>query len=296
MALDKSIDITGWHAAWLTRSLPAFTLYTNLTLNTLLFATCALGLATFFRLRSYNSQLKADPSNRASIFSRLDATVLKGCRANWYIAVLYLVNAFAISCVDAYIGVVALKEDVGADPQGYDREFVTEAVLYCAYLTVVFLTTFFFVPLMQMLVVTSFLAGYMRRKGLTSLARHVLEARVYSTNIALMWTTVLFFVMAWWVPSDDGSLARWIVLQAAMGSSIAWLDASYAFNFCSDRFADKDWTVGDGRVMDIVRMFAETVKAAHTVEKGGEDVLPLHNGQAVVAANATVDEKTPLTV
>ncbi|KAK3670553.1 hypothetical protein LTR78_009521 [Recurvomyces mirabilis] len=293
--LDKTVEISGWHAGWISRTLPAFDLYANITQDVLLLSITLLGIYSFFRLRSYGQQLKANPSDRAAIFKRLDATVLRGCRANWYIAMLFFLNALAISGVDAYIGIVAIKDDVNQDPTGYDKQFIIEAAVYVAYITVVFMTTFFVVPLLQMLLVTSILARVMRKRGLISLSGHMLEARVYSTNIAQIWTIVLFFAMAWWKPSTDASLTRWIMLQAAMGSSLTWLDASFAFNFCFKKIADKDFTIGDGRLTDILRMFADTVVAVHTLEKGNTTSLPVYNDRAIATETATADEKTPLT-
>jgi hypothetical protein len=67
---------------------------------------------------------------------------------------------------------------------------------------------------------------------------------------------------------------RWIILEAAIGSSLSWIDASFAFNFCYRRLADKDFTLGSGSTMDVVRMFADTVVTIHTIEKGEKDALP----------------------
>jgi hypothetical protein len=75
---------------------------------------------------------------------------------------------------------------------------------------------------------------------------------------------------------NNDSLVRWIILEAAIGSSLTWLDASFAFNFCYKKLADKNFNLGSGSTMEVVRMFADTVVVVHTIEKGEKDVLPLY--------------------
>jgi hypothetical protein len=200
--IDKTVAVSGWAAGWISRTSPAFLYYSNLTSYILSLCICVLGIRGFISVRRDGKQLsKCDGVERAVIEKQINKRILKISRGHWCIAVLYLLNAIAISGVDAVIGVMAIKEDVSKDPQSYDQALIVQIVVYCVWITVLFVSTFVIVPMMQMLFVTAVLARFMRKNGVTSLSAYMPEARLYSTHIAQVWAMITFFVMAWWQPS-----------------------------------------------------------------------------------------------
>lgn len=222
--LHKMLEIKGWRAGWLERELPAFQNYVNGLTISLQLCIIALGLLTAFKMRGYKKELLAKTSSRAGTFARLDQTVMKICRGHWVISLVFLLNTMVISCVDAYVSLGALSKDISEDPTAYDGAAIVEIGLYCVFILALFLTTFFVVPLIQMLLLTSVLARFMRKRGLTTLAPYIQEARLCSTHIAQFWTIAAFLMMAWWVPtvSDQSRLSLVKRLIANSMTAIEW--------------------------------------------------------------------------
>ncbi|KAK5126981.1 hypothetical protein LTR85_008340 [Meristemomyces frigidus] len=272
--LDQEVDITGWHAEWITRTLPAFETYTTIVVNGLSVAILVLALIGFFGIRRNSKELKANPDNRAAIFKKINKRVKKSCRGHWAIANVYMLNVVVIAMVDAYIGISAISKDVNEHPSNWTRGAITEVAMYCLFLLVVFATTWIVVPLLQMLLITYSLARFAKKRGVSTLADYIPEARMWSTHIAQIWSMACFFIVAWWVPDDGTSFWRFVVIQASVGSAVAWLDASFAFNFRANMLAEDDFKVSTGGVKEIVRMFARAAKATHMPEKQSCEVLP----------------------
>lgn len=287
--LDQEVEVSGWHAAWINRTMPAFQYYTNTVSYTLAFTIVALGLLGFIGIRRCTKELKANPDDRPAIFKKINKRVLHVCRGHWMVANIYMLNVLIIALVDAYIGARAIGKDVSEQPENWTRGAILEIAAYCFYLVAVFSFTFVVVPLAQMFLVTWLLARFARKQGISTLAEYIPEARMYSTYIAQLWTMVCFFVVAWWVPVDN-SFWRYVVLQAAMGSAVAWLDASFAFNFCAEKLAEKDLELSTGGVREIVKLFGKTVRVTHTWEKKG-DVLPRYEVVAQVDDSEALHEK-----
>ena len=98
-----------------------------------------------------------------------------------------------------------------------------------------------------------------------------------------------FFIVSWWAPHDEqNSTLRYIIIQACFGSALAWLEASFAFNFHSDSLEQEDLDRASGGVKDVLALFGKTVRAVHSnAEKA--TVLPKYEdaateGQALLAA------------
>jgi hypothetical protein len=94
-----------------------------------------------------------------------------------------------------------------------------------------------------------------------------------------------FLLMVFWSPYKKVEL-RWVLLQAAFGSTLTWLDASRAFLFYHERLADVE--VAYSGVREVVRKFATTAMAAHTSEKA---TLPQYNNST---PSDVLDEKAAL--
>lgn len=265
MLEDQTLEVTGWHAQWISRTLPAFETYTTIVLTGLSIAVLVLALIGVFSMRRHSKELKANPDNRTAIFKKINKRVLKSCRGHWAVANVYMLNVFIISMVDAYIGASAIRQDVSEHPSHWTSSAMLELASYCLFLIVVFTMSFIVAPLLQMLLITYGL----KKRGVSTLAEYIPEARVWSTHIAQLWAMTCFFIEAWWAP-ERGSFWRFVLLQATIGSSVAWLDASFAFNFRADKLADDDFELNTGGLPEIVRMFGK----AHQSEKLSGSVLP----------------------
>lgn len=275
--LNEKVEISGWHAAWLERSLPALNTYTELVAWALSFALITLGVTGCLGVRRSVFQLKNSEDNadsRAAAYRNINRRILKVCRANFYISNILLLNILIFAAVDAYVGLVTLSNDATENPERWDSEFTFEVVAYCAYISALFAGALFLAPLAQMVLITWVLGRFTRKAGGNTLADFIPEARYFTTYIAQIWTMVCFFITAYWPPlNEDTSMKRWLVLQACLGSAVAWLDASFMFNFCARRLVGEDLVISHGRVADIVCMFGRTVKVVHFRKADGE-VLP----------------------
>ncbi|KAK3704397.1 hypothetical protein LTR37_013820 [Vermiconidia calcicola] len=259
--LEHDIPIPkGWQSAWLHRTLPALQWYTTIASS-----------ASSSSVEARSDWLPTQRFTARYFGHKKTQRIAKG---HFFIANIYIVHALVIAVVDAVLCAGALSNDVAAEPELWTRDAILEVALYCGFLLVVFLATFFLVPLLQMLAVTSFLA---RLKGTGDLTDFIPEARFLSTHIAQMWCMMAFFGVSWWSPDNDSnSFWRHVMLQACIGSAAAWLEASFVFNFRSENL--EDVRVAAGGVQQILSMFTKTVKAAHTNEKAA--LLPTHEKTA----------------
>ena len=98
-----------------------------------------------------------------------------------------------------------------------------------------------------------------------------------------------FFVVSWWPPHDEqNTTVRYMIIQACFGSALAWLEASFAFNFHSDSLEQEDIDRAGGGVKDVLALFGKTVRAVHSnTEKASH--LPKYEdaateGQALLEA------------
>lgn len=198
--LDREIAVDGWRSAWLARDAPVFDIYLCSTLLILSLTTFSINLTASIKSRRDARTLEENPNNRASLFARAIRRGINVCRANWVIAVFYLLNALFLACVDAWIGVMAIKKDVGENAGEYDAGFWWELAAYCAYVFVIFFSTLVIVPALQILAATAILARFMRKRGVSTLAEYVPQARAFSTHIAQSWALVTFAIMALWEP------------------------------------------------------------------------------------------------
>ena len=121
--------------------------------------------------------------------------------------------------------------------------------LYCTYLFVLFMASFVFIPLLQMLAVTW---GLTRLGKKSALSDYVPEARNVSTVAAFLWTAVCFWIAVRWplVDEKDHAAVRFGIFEACFGSALAWLEASHLFNFNADAIGDSNLN-GNGNVAQV---------------------------------------------
>lgn len=173
---------------------------------------------------------------------------------------------------------VALRDDFKSNADDYNSEAWIEIGLYCLYLTVLFVGSFFLIPLLQMLLVTWSLARVKKSRNCSTLADYIPEARFTSTAIAQMWCASSFLT-TWTSPDHNGSSGtfRFVVLQACVGSSVAWLQASFAFNFCANALEDID--TGSNGVQEALSMFKKTATVVY-MNKFPQEKLPLYEDES----------------
>ncbi len=114
-----------------------------------------------------------------------------------------------------------------------------------------------------------------------------LQARFFTTHVAQLWCMLSFFVEAWWAPSASNSIRRYVVIQACFGSGLAWLEASYAFNFHSDKIEQEDLESTNEGVRAVLAMFGKTLRAVHA-EKSD---LPTYDDTPKMQQSLLVAEK-----
>ena len=272
--LEHEIDIPeGWQTAWLLRTSQMQHCYTTVALYALSLAIILLGLMGYFSVRSSTKELAANPTDRSVIFNKMNKKALKVTKGHFWVAIVYMLHVIVFTGIDAIICAIQLGKDAASDPEAWTTQLMVEMALYSVYLMVLFAASFILVPLVQMILVTYGLARFSRRHGSNALADYIPEACFLSTHVAQIWCMVSFFLVAWWAPSNDSSIWRYVVLQACFGSALAWLEASFTFNFRAGNLQDKELNAANGGVRELLYMFHKTVKAAHS-KSTGADGLP----------------------
>ncbi|KAK5174385.1 uncharacterized protein LTR77_001465 [Saxophila tyrrhenica] len=266
--MDREIDMPcgSWQTQWIERTYNPLRSYILLASYALSLTIICLGVVGFFTIRRSTKELINDPAHRTSIFTAMNKKVLRITKGHFFVAHVYLLNVIVITLVDAIVCFLVLKDDAVSDPSVWNTTAVLEVAIYSFYLLALFTAAFTLFPLAQMLVVTRFLARFKRHHDLDSF---VPEARFFSTHVAQIWCMLTFFVVAWWAPAQSNSVRRYVAVQACFGSALAWLEASYAFNFHSDKLEQDDLEAVSGGVREVLAMFRKTVRAVHASEKHG---------------------------
>lgn len=236
---------TGWRTAFLKRSLPAlqcYTLLASLILTSIFVYTVTR--AAIGRSRS-TQELAANPSQRAAILSRREKNAVAETRTIFCVALVYMANACMFIAVDGVIAFLVLSKDVKSNPDVWTWEMISALALYCVYLFVLFMASFVFIPLVQMLASTWGLTRFSKKNVLSD---YVPQARRISTLAAMMWAVFSFCFAATWssVGKETYPALRFTVIEACLGSATAWLEASFIFNYCAANIGDSELNGGNG--------------------------------------------------
>lgn len=234
-------------------------------------------------------ELDANPTNRAAIIKDMNKTALWTDRSQFKIALVFLFNTLGMVMVDAGISMFALAKDVQDHPEVWDREMYKAIALYVAYLAVLFIASFVLVPLLQMFGVTWLLTRIGKKNKLSD---YVPQARAVSSAFSVMWASICFMIVCAWpvVGESDDTSVRFFILEASWGSTLAWLEAAFLFNYLSHAIGDKE--LGDSSrvaevsiptgvqphaltIHQIVSLFARAATSSFTREKK-ESTLPLY--------------------
>ncbi|CAK4032822.1 Hypothetical predicted protein [Lecanosticta acicola] len=289
--MDRELPVrAAWARAWLTRTYRPLECETLAVCYSVSLVMLFIGIRQLVSMRGARRAIEQDASNRAVIFAASNKRLARATRTQFYITLVYLFHALAIWMVDAAIGIYAIKDDVVANPQSYDLRIWLELAINAVTMVALFSAVFILFPMMQMLGVGYLIAKFHRTNDTDgTLAAYVPAARIVTTQMSHLWMMLGFFVIAWW-PVNESSFTRILVLEASLGSAMAWLHASSAFNFRADHLSAVEVQPLLG-VKDGVRLYGKQVYALHLGNRG-VDVLPQYESTA--QGEHTLDEKTAL--
>lgn len=283
-----------WQAEWLDRTYTPLRDYILLSSYALSLSIIGLSIANFLTVRRHSAALLTDPSSRAQTFKTMNASSARIHKGHFSIALLYLLNVIAFTAVDAIICIFLLKDDIASNPSLWDTRMILEVTIYCLYLFTIFIAAFTLFPLLQMLLATQLLARSSRHANHpTDLDFFIPQARFFSTHMAQIWCMLAFFVVSWWVPNDDSHpTLRHLVVQACFGSALAWLEASFAFNFHAEVWVREDLERACGQTGETIAVLKRKFFAVCGKESG-EGVLPVYeaSGEALLSKSKSENEK-----
>ena len=270
--MDREIEMSGWKAEWITREFPALHYYTVALSYVLSIWMLFIGGRTLYNQRKCRRELEHNPSTRTAVLAAHDKRLLSSTRTVFGLSLVFLIHTLAIWTVDAGIGIFFLKTSISDHPYEIDGTFLLELANMTLTFTLYMVAAFVLFPLLQMILVTLVLTRVHKRNNSRTLSAFIPEARIVSTHMAQLWLMLGYFIVAWW-PVEDNSTLRIVAVEAALGSGFAWLDASFAFNFCYKRLADVEFA-GNPGVAQLVKLFGSHVKAAHSKPPPIVDTLP----------------------
>lgn len=229
----------GWATAWVDRDYAPLDWYIFAVALSLSFLMIFIQMRGALQIIRARKELDADPSNRAAIFKKIHKRALKTDRGLFKIALAYMANTLVVTLVDGCIAIFVLVKDASDNPEVWDKQMIISVASYVAYLVVLFMASFVLVPLLQMFAVTWALTRFSRKNKLSD---YVPQARSYSSLIAFLWAAACFCIVCGWpvVGNSDQTATRFVILEAAWGSALAWLEAAFLFNFLSHAIGEKE--------------------------------------------------------
>lgn len=212
--------------------------------------------------------------------------MLAATRCHFVLSNAYLYHSLAIWVIDAGIGVGAIARDVNESPEAYTTQLWLDLAIRSMGMLAIFTAVFILFPAAQMTLAGMFLSRYHKNNPEGTLAKFIPAARQLSTHMAHMWSILGYLVVIWW-PVFERSTLRLILLEAIFGSAMAWLHASFIFNFCSARLENVEvqplLSVRDG-----VKLYGQQVYAVHL----GKSDSGLPKYETVAQTEPLLNEKT----
>ncbi|EMC93439.1 hypothetical protein BAUCODRAFT_240492 [Baudoinia panamericana UAMH 10762] len=202
---NRELEVTGWQAGWLSRDTPAFDMYVGVFSATILVFTLGSVFLISRRQRQVLGRLESKLGKEAATAQAVRYGMRHGDRRNWIYAVVLLMQVPAIASVDAYIAIVAAKEVVEDGSQVFDVSAIVEIVTYCIYTLAAFTGAFVLAPVLQIAATNWLLSRWARKRGITDLSEYRPQARLYSTQLAMLWSLLCFAVTMVWSPIVRGS-------------------------------------------------------------------------------------------
>lgn len=278
--MDREIAITGWPARWVDRTLPQLYYYTIALTYVQSAWMLALGARTLFLQYKCRRSLDDDPSNRAAIMASFDKRTIRASRTVFWLTLVYIFHAMAIWLVDACIGFKFLSADASETPYVWDSVLILYVAATLSRMVLGFVAAFVVFPLFQMTFVTWAVTRLIpnRFERASVLGEFLPEARILTTHMTQLWSMVAFFIVAWW-PVEQRAMLRVFLAEVAFGSCFAWLDASWAFNYCAHRLESVELASSPG-VTEFVRVFGTQAMAVHARQLSSKQTLPKYEDVA----------------
>ena len=267
--LDYDLDLPdGPGAEWLRRDTPALFCYLHAVWLISVLIICCTSVSMHIRLRRARSKVQQESSECDSTKQKLDKSISRVNGIFYGLANFYLLHVMVLAFVDAVICFNLLEDDYTAEPDTWTASLIVEIAVYCIYLIALFLAAFVCLPLLQLAIATWGLARLAKRREKATLARVMPQARLVSNCVALLHSMITFAIVAFWAPTDK-TVTRDIVVLTLCGSTVMWLQASWAFNFRSSSLSNID--VSFGQLSRVLMMFGGDIKIAH----GDCEAMPL---------------------
>lgn len=233
ITMAVEISISGWPKQWLQRELTSLHCETMMVVYAITFISLFIGVRALLRVRRCRKELEAEPSDRAAIIARSDKQLHKSTKTMFFLSHIYLIHSLALWAIDAGIGVSLLFQDVNKRPEDYTPTVWLDVAIQTTSMLAIFSAVFLIFPMLQIIGVAYIVKKSSPKNGDGTLSAYISEGRIVTTHLAQLWLTIGFCVVAWW-PVFEMTVARLIVLEAVFGSGLAWLNASFAFNFRSE--------------------------------------------------------------
>ena len=233
----------GWPTGWINRDLPELNTYLQFAGQILFCSALVVQIVRWSETRKLKKelQLATHPSDHASTSKKLQRVGPDSDRRQFKIALAFMANTVVLTLVDGLISIFVLAKDISDNPDVWNVEMIVYASLYCVFLFALFMASFVLFPYLQMLAVTWSLTRFSRKH---TLSEYVPQARQHSSLIALAWSFCSFLVASVWsgMGGPELTTTRFVVLEAAWGSSLAWLEAAFLFNYLSEAIGNKELT------------------------------------------------------
>lgn len=282
--MDRQITGSGWTEQWLDRTLPKLHCETTVVVYAITLASLFVGLRALIRVRRTRKELEANPSDRAAILSDCDKRMAKSTKALFFLSHVYLIHSLALWMMDAGIGVSYIYQDVNANPEEYTAPIWIDLAIQSVGMLAIFLAVFTIFPMLQIMGVAYLVKRNLpKNSGDGTLSAYICEGRIITTHLAQLWMMIGFCIVSWW-PVMENSMLRLVIMEAVFGSGLAWLHASFAFNFRSEALSKVQIQQPVG-VSQHVQLYGKQVAASFTNEKS--ELLPKYE-------DAAQNEKTGL--
>lgn len=282
--MDREIAGTGWSEQWLDRKLTELHCETTVVVYAITLTSLFVGLRALIRVRRTRKELEANPSDRAAILSDCDKRMARSTKTLYFLSHIYLIHSLALWMMDAAIGVSYIYQDVNANPEEYTAPVWIDLAIQSVGMLAIFLAVFTIFPMLQIMGVAYLVKRNLpKNSGDGTLSAYISEGRIITTHLAQLWMMIGFCIVSWW-PVMENSMLRLVIMEAVFGSGLAWLHASFAFNFRSEALSKVQiqQPVGVGQH---VQLYGKQVAASFTNEKSR--LLPQYE-------DATQNEKTGL--
>lgn len=285
--MDRPVEISGFGAQWLDRKPRWLNWIYIFEIETFVWTICIFSLITTIRYLRAGKAAKAEGREIAPEVERKFRKRVQRMEKAWFgVSLVFMAQVVAMALMDGYFCVVALGNDAAQNE--WSASFTGELVLASLGMAALFLASFTLVPLAQMILTTYLLSRYIKKNDQSS-TELLRKARSISTSISFIFSMICLYLSICWSPMSH-TILRFVVLEAAWGSALAWLDAAYAFNYCSKQIAKNDFTAGNAGVRELLAIFGETVRAAHTKAEEAP-LLPTHEESESVETDDLISKE-----